>query len=141
MEQQDFIPLSEKRIRAILEEAWLCSLAMSDGCTPYVLPICCRIRRSGDRYCATLYSEPSGRKMRILRRNPNAALLIRNGGREWMESVTAYGTVSIAELHYKDYPGYPVKLEIMLSNVSGRMFKRKEREKEKEPPCPKCGSK
>ena len=124
--EKEYTPLCNQRICTLLEEAWLCSLAMSDGCTPYVLPMCCRIRQNCGRWVATLFTEPCGRKMRMIRRNPNVALLVRTEGKDCMESVTAFGRVCIASLHTDDFPGYPVQLEVTLSDVSGRMYKKPE---------------
>ena len=124
MEKQTYTVLCEERVEALLEKAWMCSFAMSDGCTPYVLPMCCRFCQQCGRWVATLYSEPCGRKMQMIRRNPHVALLVHTEGKDCMESVTAFGCVRVAALHTDDFPGYPVRLEVTLQDVSGRMYKK-----------------
>lgn len=124
MEKQAYTVLCEQRVGELLEEAWRCSFAMSDGCTPYVLPMCCRIRKQCGRWIAVLYTEACGRKISMIRRNPHVALLVHTDGKECVESVTAFGKVRITDLNTNDFPGYPVRLEATLQEVSGRMYRK-----------------
>ena len=75
MRRRDKEIADRRELRRILEEARVCRLAMSDGGRPYLVPLSFVL--DGDDL--VLHSARVGRKLEILRRNPEVCFEVEEG--------------------------------------------------------------
>lgn len=104
MRRKDKEIKSKKQIRAIIDKALVCRLAMLDGKKPYIVPLCFGLIGN------TLYfhSTKSGKKLSVLKKNPHVCFEFETGvelvpsdvacgmGMKY-KSVIGFGKASIVE--------------------------------------------
>ena len=97
MPHQDRLTFNAEEIAAILDQAQVCRLALSDGERPYVVPLC--FARQEQRIY--LHSAAKGRKIDLLKRNPRVCIEVdRLLGLKPGESACSFG------LYYESVVGF-----------------------------------
>lgn len=128
MRRMDRLKKDPEWIRAMLSEALVCHLALTDGSIPYVIALNYGFRYDGVQkldlffHCAT-----EGRKLDLIRVNPNAFFIIDLPGPlvtgaegcDWgMQYRSIAGTGIIQELH--DPAQRKTALDLLMHHYSGR---------------------
>ncbi len=63
-------------IESFLSEAQVCRIALVDGDTPYIIPMCFGYTLEGDQLVLYFHSAPHGKKMELIKLDNNAAFEI-----------------------------------------------------------------